>query len=112
LIRTWAAVAAVFFTACSDAPLGPGNSGTPVARVIIAPDSIALPRTQSMQLVALVLDASGNELEGRAVAWSSSAPTRVAVTSTGLITASEIGSSLVRAISEGKADSVKIIVTP
>jgi len=65
-----------------------------------------------MQLVALVLDASGNELEGRAIAWSSSAATRVTVTSTGLITASEIGSSLVRAISEGKADSVKIIVTP
>lgn len=65
-----------------------------------------------MQLVATVLDAAGNELEGRAVAWSSSDPNRVTVTSTGLITASEAGSSLIRATSEGKADSVKIIVTP
>lgn len=65
-----------------------------------------------MQLVAIVLDASGNELDGRDVAWSSSDRTRVTVTSTGLITASEVGSSLVRAVSEGKSDSVKIIVTP
>lgn len=112
MIRAVAAAAAVVLTACSDAPLGPGQSGTTVARVIIAPDSIALPRTQSMQLVAMVLDASGNELDGRDVAWSSSDRTRVTVTSTGLITASEVGSSLVRAVSEGKSDSVKIIVTP
>lgn len=112
MIRAVAAAAAVVFTACSDAPLGPGQSGTAVARLIIAPDSIALPRTQSMQLVAIVLDASGNELDGRDVAWSSSDPTRVTVASTGLITASEVGSSLVRATSEGKSDSVKIIVTP
>lgn len=112
MIRAAVAAAAVFFTACSDSPSGPGQSGTPVARVIIAPDSIALPRTQSMQLVAIVLDASGNELDGRDVDWSSSDRTRVTVTSTGLITASEVGSSLVRAVSEGRADSVKIIVTP
>ncbi len=83
----------------------------PVARVIIAPDSVALPRGETMRLEALLVDAAGNELDGRDIRWASSDTARVKVTSTGVITASAPGSSRVTATSEGKADSVKVIVT-
>jgi hypothetical protein len=83
----------------------------PVARVIIAPDSVALPRGQTMRLEALVVDASGNALEGREIRWSSSDVARVSVAQTGIIAASDVGSSLVSASSGGKADTVKVIVT-
>ena len=98
--------------ACGEGIAGPSNNGVAVARVIIAPDSVALPRGQTMRLEALVADAAGNALEGRDVRWSSSDAARVGVTQAGIITATDIGSSLVSASSEGKADTVKVIVTP
>ncbi len=97
--------------ACGDGPSGPSNSGTSVARVIIVPDSVALPRAQTMRLEALVVDAAGNALDGREVRWTSSDTMRVKVASGGMITAADVGWSVVRATSEGKSDSVKVIVT-
>jgi uncharacterized protein YjdB len=101
---------AVVLAACDNGPSGPSN-GVPVARVIIGPDSVALPRGQTMRLEALLVDAVGNTLDGRDMYWTSSDTVRVKVTASGVITASEVGSSLVRAASEGKADVVKVIVT-
>jgi hypothetical protein len=83
----------------------------PVARVIIAPDSVALPRGQTMRLEALVLDSGGNPLDGRDIRWTSTDTARVKVASTGVIVASDVGWSLVSATSEGKGDTVKVIVT-
>lgn len=80
--------------------------------MIIVPDSVALPRSQTMRIEALVVDAAGNALEGREIRWASSDTLRVRVAPGGTITASEVGWSLVRATSEGKADSVKVMVTP
>lgn len=97
-------------SACGDGPAGPVNNGVPVARVIIVPDSVSLPRAQTMRLEARLVDAGGNTLEGREVRWTSSDTMRVAVTG-GTITALTVGWSLVRAVSEGKADSAKVIVT-
>jgi uncharacterized protein YjdB len=96
--------------ACDD-PAGPSNNGVPVARVIIAPDSVALPRGQTMRLEAQLVDGGGNVLNGRNIHWSSSDTLRVKVASTGVITASDVGWSLVSATTEGKADAVKVIVT-
>jgi hypothetical protein len=64
-----------------------------------------------MRLEALVVDALGNALEGREIRWTSSDAARVRVASDGTITASDVGWSLVKATSEGKTDSVKVIVT-
>jgi uncharacterized protein YjdB len=96
--------------ACDDLA-GPANNGVPVARVIIAPDSVALPRGQTMRLEAQLVDGGGNMLDGRNIRWSSSDTLRVRVAPTGVITASDLGWSLVTATSEGKADAVKVIVT-
>lgn len=97
--------------ACDGGPGGPFSNRDPVARVIIAPDSVALPRGQTMRLEATPVDAAGNELDGRDIRWASFDTTRVKVTSAGMITAVAVGSSRVTATSEGKADSVKVIVT-
>lgn len=97
--------------ACGDGPSGPSNNGVPVARVIIVPDSVSLPRTQTMRLEALLVDAAGNALDGRTITWTSSDTLRVKAAADGTITAADVGWSLVRASSEGKADSVKVIVT-
>lgn len=109
-----AAAAAILATvlACGDGPAGPSSSGIPVARVIIAPDSVSLPRSQTMRLEALLVDAAGNALDGRAIHWTSSDTARVKVVADGTITAAAVGWSLVRASSEGRSDSVKVIVTP
>lgn len=109
--RLAGAALAVAVLACRDGPSGPSDNGVPVARVIIVPDSVSLERTQTMRLEALLVDASGNALDGRAITWTSSDTQRVKAASDGTITASEVGWSLVRAWSEGKRDSVKVIVT-
>ena len=98
--------------ACSEMISGPSNSGERVARVIIAPDSVSLPRGQTMRLEAMVVDRSGGALDGRAIDWVSSEPMHVNVTGAGVVTASAVGFSLVSATSEGKADTVKVLVTP
>ncbi len=64
-----------------------------------------------MRLEALVLDGGGNALDGRDIHWTSSDVVRVRVSTAGVITASDVGWSLVSATSGGKADTVKVIVT-
>jgi uncharacterized protein YjdB len=98
--------------ACSEMISGPSNSGERVARVIIAPDSVSLPRGQIMRLDAMVVDRSGSALDGRTIHWVSSDPMHVNVTAAGVVTASAVGFALVSATSEGKADTVKVLVTP
>lgn len=106
-----AAAAAAMLAGCGDGPSGPSNNGVPVARLVIVPDSVALPRGQTMRLEALVVDAVGRTLDGRDIRWTSSDTMRVKVAPTGVIIASDLGWSLVSAASEGKADTVKVIVT-
>lgn len=106
-----AAALAAVLAACGDGPSGPSNNGVPVARLVIVPDSVALPRGQTMRLEALVVDATGSPLDGREIRWTSSDTLRVKVATTGVITASDVGWSLVSAASEGRADTVKVIVT-
>ncbi len=64
-----------------------------------------------MRLEATLLDGAGNKLEGPEVHWTSSDTVRVKVAPTGVVTASGVGWSLVSAASEGRADTVKVIVT-
>ena len=90
---------------------GPSNGGEQVARVIIAPDSVALPRGQTMRIEATVVDRSGSALDDRDIRWASSDTMRVKITAAGVVTAAELGFSLVSATSEGKADTVKVLVT-
>jgi len=84
----------------------------PVSRVAIVETSISLAKGQGHTLVAAALDAEGRPLEGRAITWRSNDAVIAEVDGTGHIIARTAGETKVFAESEGKADSVLVIVTP
>jgi uncharacterized protein YjdB len=84
----------------------------PVARVAIVETSISLTRGGTRTLVAAALDAQGRSLEGRLMTWRSSDASIAEVDAAGRITAHSEGETKVFAESEGKADSVQVVVTP
>lgn len=90
-----------------------GGPSTAVATVVItAPTVGPLFQTlgRTLQFVA-VARTSGNEpLTGATIAWSSSTPTTVGVSSTGLVTALAAGTSEIRA-SSGGVESAAVVVT-
>jgi Tol biopolymer transport system component/uncharacterized protein YjdB len=87
-------------------------SVVPVARVAIVETSIALTRGATHTLVAAALDAQGRPLSDRAIAWRTGDASIVEVDAAGRLTARSEGETKVFAESEGKADSVQVVVTP
>jgi hypothetical protein len=87
-------------------------SAVPVASVSIAnPVAQPMERTLTTQLVATTRDASSNVLTGRAVTWTSSAPTIASVdATTGLVTALDRGTAKITATSEGKTATTDLEV--
>ena len=73
----------------------------PVARVALLPDSAVITRGATQQLTAATLDANGNTLVGRPVAWASSNPAVATVDSTGLVTGLTVGNTTITATSGG-----------
>jgi hypothetical protein len=84
---------------------------TPVAQVRVTTASPTLLVAGTRQLVATLMDASGNVLSGRPVTWSSGAPAIAAVSSTGLVTGRAIGAVTITATSEGKSGTAAVTVT-
>jgi uncharacterized protein YjdB len=83
----------------------------PVGSVELSPDSGAvLRRGQSLRLTAVVRDAAGAELAGRAVEWASDAPGVAGVSTDGLVTAIAAGRAVIFASSGGRSASVKVEV--
>ncbi len=84
----------------------------PVARVAIIEASISLMKGELRTVVAATLDAQGRPLQGRPIAWRSLDPSIAEVDVTGHVTARGEGETRVFAASEGKADSVLVVVAP
>lgn len=83
----------------------------PVATVTVTPDQATVQVGSTVQLTAVLEDADGNQLSGRAVDWSID-PTAVAgVNATGLVNGVTLGSATVTATSEGHSGSATIQVT-
>ena len=82
----------------------------PVATVNVTPASASLAVNATQQLAAATLDAAGNTLSGRVVAWGTSDATRATVSATGLVTAVAAGSATITALSEGKSGTSAITV--
>jgi|GEM_PF-2031427 len=82
----------------------------PVARVEIGAELLNLKPDQEHQLRATLLSPEGQEITDRLVSWITSDPTVVAVTEQGLVTGIRGGSAWVHAWSEGKSDSVRVMV--
>lgn len=83
----------------------------PVSLVSLSPLSIVLPPGATRQLVAVPLDATGRELQGRSIAWLSSDTSVVAVSTNGVVTALSPGITSVHAISEGSYASADVRVS-
>jgi len=75
----------------------------PVVAVRVSPSSRDLTVGQTAQLEAEPVDAQGNALSGRSVAWRSSRPNVATVSATGAITALSPGNTIVTATVEGKS---------
>jgi len=97
-------------------PLSNVASGTtaastaPVATVTVNPASASVALGAVQQFAAILKDASGNVLTGRAVSWSSSSPTIAGVSGTGLVTGLLAGSATITATSEGQSGSAAVTV--
>jgi uncharacterized protein YjdB len=83
----------------------------PVALVSLTPGSIVLAPNETRQLVAVPLDATGRELQGRSIAWLSSDTSVVAVSTSGVVTGLSPGITNVHAISEGSYASAEVRVS-
>ncbi|HEX5073017.1 MAG TPA: Ig-like domain-containing protein [Gemmatimonadaceae bacterium] len=84
----------------------------PVVAVRVSPSSRDLTVGQTSQLIAEPLDAQGNVLSGRSVAWSSGRPSVATVSATGLVTAILPGNAIITATVEGKSGVGAITVSP
>lgn len=94
----------------SPPPPPPPPPPTPVASVTVTPATASLVPQQTQTLTAATLDASGNPLSGRAVAWSTSAAAVATVSTSGVVTAVGAGTATVTATSEGRTGSAAITV--
>lgn len=84
----------------------------PVVAVRVSPSSRDLTVGQTAQLIAEPLDAQGNVLSGRSVAWSSGRPDVATVSATGLVTALSPGNAIITATVEGKSGVGAVTVSP
>ena len=85
----------------------------PVASISLTPDSTSLPIGGTVQLTAVVRDAAGTALVGRAITWSSSNGAIASVSSAGVVTAVVVGGPVrITATSETKTAVSTIVVNP
>jgi uncharacterized protein YjdB len=82
----------------------------PVASVHITPSMDTVLAGQSVQLLATLLDDSGDPLAGKAVQWSSSNTSIASVSATGSVTGVSPGVVTVTATSEGKSGTAGVRV--
>ena len=76
-----------------------------VASVTVTPPSVSVETSRTVQLTAVLRDASGNTLTGRAITWTSLNPSVATVSASGLVTGLTVGNASVYALSEGKSDT-------
>jgi len=82
----------------------------PVSTIVVAPPTAQVPVGGTLQLTATLMDAQGNTLLGRTVAWTSTNGNIATVSAAGLITGATSGSVTITATSEGKSGSAQLII--
>ncbi len=92
------------------ATVGVVVSAVPIASIRITPNQSTLAVGGDTLLTATALDASGALLTGRAITWSSGAPSVATVSSTGVVTAVGVGTVIVLAQAEGRIGSAAVTV--
>lgn len=116
--------AMILFTACggSDGSTGPGPTPGPgpgptpapnpatIARIVVAPDSSVIVVGGTATLTASPKDSVGNDLSGRVMTWSSSAPDIATVSAAGVVSGIAPGRAIITATSEGQSRTAPVIV--
>ncbi len=82
----------------------------PVASLTLSPSSASVVEGNVVALVATPRDANGAALTGRAVSWTSSAPSVATVNSTGGVTGVSAGATIITATVEGRSATAAISV--
>ena len=94
----------------SDAGGGDPPTPEPVASVTVTSAQSSVVVGASVQMSVTTLDASGNVLTGRTVAWSTSDVAVASVNTSGSVTGESIGEATITATSEGHTGSATITV--
>ncbi len=81
-----------------------------VATVTISGEATEVAVGRTAQFAAVLKDADGNEIQGRAVTWSSSDPAVVEVSGLGAVTGRKAGSATITATSEGRSGTATVTV--
>ncbi len=81
-----------------------------VASVSITGEAAEVAVGRTAQFAAVLKDADGNEIQGRAVTWTSSDPAVLEVSGLGAVTGRKAGSATITATSEGKAGTTTVTV--
>jgi uncharacterized protein YjdB len=103
---------AVFGELSNVATATTAESNLPVASVTVTPTNPWVLIGGALQLTATLKDARGNVLNGRTVAWTSSAPAVATVSASGRVTGVTEGNATITAASEGKSGTVSVQVVP
>jgi hypothetical protein len=90
----------------------PNDIPPPAAAVEVYPGTAALVAGESTRLTARVKDASGREITGRVIEWSSSDLQVARVASTGRVSALRHGTVTITARSEGKQGTATLAIHP
>jgi uncharacterized protein YjdB len=85
-------------------------STAPVATVAVSPASASVSIGSTLQLSAVVKDASGNVLTGRTVTWTSDNAAVALVSASGLVTGLVLGTATMTATSEGRSGTAALTV--
>ena len=112
---TYAAL--VLFAACSG---GESATGTPtpppppvsvVGAVVVSPASASVTVGSTVALAATVRDASGNEVSGKTVQWTSGNVAVATVSSSGTVTGLTAGTVTITASVDGKSGAASVVVS-
>jgi Big-like domain-containing protein len=113
-VRAALAAALTLSSACGSDATGSSNiiASGEVARVAITPTSSTLDVGATAQLTAVAYDASDAVVQGKSIAWSSSANTVASITSTGLLTGVSPGNATITATADGRRATADVTVIP
>ena len=101
-------------TATSEGKTGAASvtvHNVPVATVEVIPNPATVTVGQTGQLAVVLEDATGAELTGREVVWSTSDPAVATVTEQGVVTGVAAGEATITATSEGQSGSTLVTVS-
>lgn len=87
------------------------NNSNPVHTITLAPPTAAVAVNGTVQFYATLRDAEGSALGGRPVTWTSADEAVATVSATGVVRGTAMGSTTIRAESEGKSTVAGLTVT-